>query len=150
MEASIFLGAQTSCLPVTQRAVSQHASRSGETAKKQPEEQSVDDLGHALPVAGVVRRRRDRRVLERFHVQSGAARRRPGRSQRHSRRRLALVRRRRRCRCPRPPRHRPIQGRIYGRGAGGPRHRPPTNRGLPTKPFIFYFSLMIDAYETTT
>ena len=37
------------------------------------------------------------------------------------------------------------------RGAGGPgpcRH--PTNREPPTKPFIFYFSLMIDAYETTT
>ena len=26
----------------------------------------------------------------------------------------------------------------------------PTNRGPPTKPFIFYFSLMIDAYEATT
>jgi len=28
--------------------------------------------------------------------------------------------------------------------------RPLTNRENPTKPFIFYFSLMIDAYETTT
>ena len=28
--------------------------------------------------------------------------------------------------------------------------RPPTNRGPPTEPFIFYLSLMIDAYETTT
>jgi len=27
---------------------------------------------------------------------------------------------------------------------------PATNRGPPTKPFIFYFSPMIDAYETTT
>ena len=33
------------------------------------------------------------------------------------------------------------------RGAD-PRH--PTNRGPPTKQFIFYFSIMIDAYETTT
>jgi len=30
------------------------------------------------------------------------------------------------------------------KGAGGPGHRP------FTKPFIFYFSLIIDAYETTT
>jgi len=31
-----------------------------------------------------------------------------------------------------------------GRGRGtGP--RPPTNKGPPAKPFIFYFSLMIDA-----
>jgi len=35
-------------------------------------------------------------------------------------------------------------------GAKGPGPRPPTNKGFPTKPFIFYFSLMIDAYETTT
>ena len=34
------------------------------------------------------------------------------------------------------------------RGPRGP--RPPINRGPPTKPFKFYFSLMIDAYETTT
>jgi len=36
------------------------------------------------------------------------------------------------------------------KGAGGPGPRPPTNRGPPTELFIFYFSLMIDAYETTT
>jgi len=36
------------------------------------------------------------------------------------------------------------------KGGRGPGHRPPTNGGPPTKPFIFYFSLMIDAYETTT
>ena len=28
--------------------------------------------------------------------------------------------------------------------------RPPINRGLPTKPFQFYFSLMIDVYEITS
>ena len=34
---------------------------------------------------------------------------------------------------------------------GGPEgHRLLTKRGLHTEPFIFYFSLMIDAYETTT
>ena len=33
---------------------------------------------------------------------------------------------------------------------GGIGLRPSTNRGLPTKPFIFYFSIMIDAYETMT
>jgi len=27
---------------------------------------------------------------------------------------------------------------------------PTTSRRSPTKPFTFYFSLMIDAYETTT
>jgi len=32
---------------------------------------------------------------------------------------------------------------------GGPGPRPPTNRGPPAKPIQFYFSLMIDAYETT-
>jgi len=36
------------------------------------------------------------------------------------------------------------------RGPRGPSPRPPTNRGPPIKPFIFYFSLMIDAYESTT
>ena len=39
--------------------------------------------------------------------------------------------------------------RVSGWGAGpGPRR--PNSRRPPTKPFIFYFSLMIDAYETTT
>ena len=36
------------------------------------------------------------------------------------------------------------------KGAGGPGSMPPTNRGPPTKQFISYFSLMVDAYETTT
>jgi len=35
-------------------------------------------------------------------------------------------------------------------GAGDSGLSPPTNRGPLTKPFQFYFSLMIDAYETTT
>ena len=38
---------------------------------------------------------------------------------------------------------------LRGR-ADGPGPRPPANRSPPTKPFIIYFSLMIDAYETTT
>jgi len=36
---------------------------------------------------------------------------------------------------------------LGGRGRGP---RPPTNRVPPNKPFIFYFSLMIDAHDTTT
>jgi len=35
-------------------------------------------------------------------------------------------------------------------GLEGPGPRPPTNRGPSIKPFIFYFPLLIDAYETTT
>jgi len=35
-------------------------------------------------------------------------------------------------------------------GPGGAGTTPATNRGPPTKPFMFYFSLKIDAYETTT
>ena len=31
----------------------------------------------------------------------------------------------------------------------GPKPRPPTNRGTLTKPFIFYFSLVVVVYETT-
>jgi len=37
---------------------------------------------------------------------------------------------------------------LRGQGDTGPKH--PTNRRPPIKPFIFYFSLVIDAYETTT
>ena len=36
------------------------------------------------------------------------------------------------------------------RGAGGAEPKPRSNRRHPTKPFQLYFSLMIDAYETTT
>ena len=36
---------------------------------------------------------------------------------------------------------------LRGRGPGP---RLPSNSAPPTKPFVFYFSLMIDAYETTT
>jgi len=35
-------------------------------------------------------------------------------------------------------------------GAGASTPRTPTNRRPPTEPFVFYFSLMTDAYETTT
>ena len=38
----------------------------------------------------------------------------------------------------------------HSAGFKGEESRFPTNRGPPTMPFIFYFSLMIDAYETTT
>ena len=47
-----------------------------------------------------------------------------------------------------------LMSRLHRRDAR--LHRDPTTtfvfsaRGPPTKPFIFYFSLMIDAYETTT
>ena len=37
-----------------------------------------------------------------------------------------------------------------GPGLGEARGPAPINRGPPTKPFQFNFSLMIDAYETTT
>jgi len=40
------------------------------------------------------------------------------------------------------------QSRAGFKGSPGPKSL--TNRGPPTKPFIFYFSLTIDAYETTT
>ena len=42
-----------------------------------------------------------------------------------------------------------VQRRAEFKGGPGG-GRPPTNRGPPTKQFISYFSLMIDAYETTT
>jgi len=34
------------------------------------------------------------------------------------------------------------------RGARGWGSKPPTDRGPPTKPFVFYFSLMMVVYET--
>jgi len=47
----------------------------------------------------------------------------------------------------------PAAGPDLREGSGRePDPRPPTNRGPPAKPFIpvFYFSLMIDAYENAT
>jgi len=52
------------------------------------------------------------------------------------------------------PHSTPNQGEGIVRGARAEIKKagaqPPINKGHPTEPFIFYFSLTIDAYETTT
>ena len=40
----------------------------------------------------------------------------------------------------------PVAGPDLRGVPGGPSPRPPTNRGPPTKPFIFYFSFMTVAF----
>ena len=44
----------------------------------------------------------------------------------------------------------PFKVSFSGPHLGGLGPRSSTNRGPPTKPFQFYFSLMVDTYETTT